>query len=77
MAANEFSELLAKVRSFAWDEKKRSSTIRERGIDFDEVRFVFDRPTIVFRSDRKGEVRYLVFGYLDDVEVAVVLYVPR
>jgi uncharacterized DUF497 family protein len=70
--ANEFSELFAKVRAFGWDNNKRNWTVRERGIDFDEVRFVFDGPTIAYRSDRKGEARYVVFGFLDGVEVAVV-----
>jgi uncharacterized protein len=70
--AEEFSELLAKVRAFGWDADKRDWTVRERGIDFDEVRFVFDGPTLAYRSDRKGEQRYLVFGFLDDREVAIV-----
>jgi uncharacterized DUF497 family protein len=70
--AEEFSELFARVRTFGWDNSKRDRTLRERGIDFDEVRFVFDGPTIVYRSDRKGEVRFVVFGFLDGVELAVV-----
>jgi uncharacterized protein len=70
--AEEFSELFAKVRSFGWDPAKRDETLREREIDFDEVRFVFDGPTIAHRSDRHGEKRYVVFGFLYDVEVAVV-----
>ena len=70
--AEEFRELFAKVRAFGWDDGKRDQTLRERGIDFDEVRFVFDGPTIAYRSDRTGEVRYLVFGFLDGREVAVV-----
>lgn len=70
--AEEFAELFARIRSFGWDNNKRDRVLRERGIDFDEVRFIFDRLTIVYRSDRKGEVRYLVFGFLDGVEVAVI-----
>ncbi len=70
--ADEFSEQFAKVRAFGWDPNKRDWTIRKRGIDFDEVRFVFDGPTLVYRSDRKSEERYLVFGLLDDIELAVV-----
>jgi uncharacterized DUF497 family protein len=68
----EFSELFAKVRAFGWDNDKRDWTIRERGIDFEEVRFVFDGPILTYRSDRRGEARYLVFGFLDNLEVAVV-----
>jgi uncharacterized protein len=70
--ADEFPELFAKIRTFGWDNNKRDWTLRERGIDFDEVRFIFDGPIVVDRSDRKGEVRYVVFGFLDDREVAVV-----
>jgi len=70
--ADEFSEQFAKVRGYGWDNNKRDWTIRERGIDFEEVRLVFDGPTIVHRSDRKGEARYVVLGFLDNVEVAVV-----
>jgi uncharacterized protein (DUF4415 family)/uncharacterized DUF497 family protein len=66
--ADEFSELLAKVRTFAWDSNKRDWTIRERAIDFDEVRSVFDGPILTYRSDRKEEARYLVFGLLDSRE---------
>jgi uncharacterized DUF497 family protein len=50
--ADEFSELFAKVRCFGWDNKKRDRTVRERGIDFEEARFIFEGPTIAFRSDR-------------------------
>jgi uncharacterized DUF497 family protein len=70
--SEEFSQLYAKVRAFGWDNNKRDWTIRERGIDFEEVRFVFDGPTLAYRSDRKGEARYVVFGFLDNREVAVV-----
>ena len=68
----EFEALFAKVRTFGWDNNKRDRTLRELGIDFDEVRFVFDGPTVAYRSDRRGEVRFVVFGFLDDREIAVV-----
>ena len=70
--AEEFSELFAKVRAFGWDNDKRESTLSERGIDFHEVRSVFDGPIIAYRSDRKGETRFVVFGFLDGREVAFV-----
>ena len=44
--AEEFAELFARVRDFDWDPAKRDWTIREREIDFDEVRFIFDGPTV-------------------------------
>jgi hypothetical protein len=64
--------LFAKIRSFGWDNNKRNRVLRERQIDFEEVRFIFDGPTIAYRSDRKGEMRYVVFGFLDGRELAVV-----
>jgi uncharacterized DUF497 family protein len=62
----------SRIREFGWDNPKRDRILRERQIDFDDARTVFDGPTIVRRSDRKGEVRYMVFGFLDDVEVVVI-----
>ena len=67
-----FDTLFAKIRSFGWDNNKRNRVLRERKIDFEEVRFIFDEPTIAYRSDRKGEMRYIVFGLLDGKEIAVV-----
>jgi len=70
--AEEFEELFAKIRTFGWDPAKREIVLRNREIDFEDARFVIDGPTIIRRSDRKGETRYMVFGFLDDVEVVVV-----
>ncbi len=64
--------LFAKVRTFDWDNTKRDRILREREIDFDDVHVVLDGPTLIRRSDRKGEVRYMVFGFLDDVEVVII-----
>ena len=72
MAAENWSELFSHVRGFGWDNNKRDRILRERAIDFDDARFVFDGPTIVRRSDRKGETRYMVFGFLDGVEIVVI-----
>jgi uncharacterized DUF497 family protein len=72
MADEDWNELFSGIRGFGWDNNKRDRTLSEREIDFDDVRFVFDDPTIVRRSDRKGEVRYMVFGFLDGVEVVVI-----
>jgi uncharacterized DUF497 family protein len=45
---------------------------RERHIAFEDAQIVFQGPTTVRRSDQKGEVRYMVFGFLGDVEVVFV-----
>ena len=67
-----WGEEFARVRKFDWDPPKRERNLRERQFDFNDAEFVFDGPIIVRRSDRKGEIRYMVFGFLEDVEVVVV-----
>ena len=68
----DFEKLFAQIQSFGWDNQKRDWVLNERGIDFDELPSFFDGPTIAQRSDRRGEVLYVVFGFLDDLELAVV-----
>ncbi len=68
----DFQRLFAGIRDFDWNPNKRAQTYDERGIDFDDAPIVFQGPTAVRRSDRKGETRYMVFGFLDDVEVVFV-----
>jgi uncharacterized DUF497 family protein len=68
----DFEKLFAHVRAFGWNNEKRDWVLRERGIDFDELPSLFEGSTIVRRSDRRGEVRYMVFGFLDDLEIVVV-----
>jgi uncharacterized protein len=72
MVEDDLHALFAHVRAFDWDPKKRESNLRDKKIDFDDVRRVFDGPMFIRRSDRHGEIRYQVFGYLDDQEVAVI-----
>jgi uncharacterized DUF497 family protein len=42
---------------FEWDHEKRLETVAERGIDFVRAVEVLDRPHLVRRSDRSGEIR--------------------
>jgi uncharacterized DUF497 family protein len=70
--AEDFAALFARVRDFDWDPSKRENNLRRRQIDFHDARFVLNGPTIIRRSDRKGETRYMVFGFLDDVEVVFI-----
>jgi uncharacterized DUF497 family protein len=51
-----------RINTFEWHEKKR---------DFEDVKGIFDGYTFVRRSDRHGEIRYQIFGYVDRREVAV------
>jgi hypothetical protein len=72
MAEEEFLRLLENVRDFDWNPNKREQTFNERHIAFDDAPIVFQGPIMVRRSDRKGELRHMVFGFLDDVEVVFV-----
>lgn len=59
---------------FSWDEEKRHKTLNERGLDFADCSRVFEGPTLEFRDDRKdyGEDRYVCYGFLNEIIVAVV-----
>jgi uncharacterized DUF497 family protein len=70
--AEDFERLFAQVRGYGWDDEKRDRVLRERGIDFEELRFLFEGPTVAVRSDRSGEARYMVCGFLDGRELVVV-----
>jgi uncharacterized protein len=69
---DDFERLLANVRDFDWNPNKRDQVFRDRHIAFEDARIAFKGPITVLRSDRKGEKRYLVFGLLEDVEIAFV-----
>ena len=72
MTEEDFDRLFADIRDFGWDPKKRDSILRDRKIDFDDAREVFNDYTFVRRSDRHGEIRYQVVGYVKSRQVAVV-----
>jgi uncharacterized protein len=72
MAGNEIEKAFARIRSFEWDEKKRIENWRRHKVEFDAARTVISDYALIRRSDRSGEIRYQVFGYIDDREVTVV-----
>lgn len=72
MAGNEIEKAFARIRSFEWDEKKRERNWRTHKVEFKDVGTVFDDYALIRRSDRHGETRYQVYGYIDDREVTVV-----
>lgn len=64
--------LFERVRAFEWHEEKRLANLRIHQIDFEDARRIFDRPLLARRSDRMGELRYMVFGFLDEKKVVVI-----
>ena len=69
--AENLQGLFSRIRDFGWNPKKRESNLRDHKIDFEDVREIFDGYTFIRRSDRHGEIRYQVFGYVEGREVAV------
>jgi uncharacterized DUF497 family protein len=51
-----------------YDPAKRDATLADRGLDFEDARFVFEGTTFEVEDRRRdyGEVRVLCFGTLDD-----------
>lgn len=72
MADENLDGLFAGIRDFEWDKKKRERNWHNHKIDFDNARAVFDDHALIRRSDRSGEVRYQIFGYIDEREVTVI-----
>jgi uncharacterized DUF497 family protein len=55
MKRDEIDDLFAGIRGFSWDPEKRATVLRDRQIDFDDLRFVLVGPTII--SGRIAEAR--------------------
>ena len=72
MDKDDFDALFGSVRDFGWDPEKRESNLREHKIDFEDAREVLSNYTLIRRSDRHGETRYQLFGYVQGREVSVV-----
>lgn len=58
----------------SFDPAKRDRTLAERGLDFADAPKVFSGRSITSLDDRHdyGELRWLTYGWLDAVAVAVV-----
>ena len=69
MPDRDLARLFSGIRAFNWNPKKRDSNLRDHKIDFEDVKGLFDNYTFTRRSDRHGEIRYEVFGYVDNREV--------
>ena len=61
-----------------YDPAKRTKTLAERGLDFEDAVHVFAGATITLEDDRRdyGETRYQTYGWLNERLVALV-WTPR
>ena len=59
---------------FAWSERKRTSSIKDHGLDFVDVPSVFDGFTFTYEDSRfaYGEQRFETLGLLAGVPVSIV-----
>lgn len=58
----------------SYDARKRSKTLEERGLDFEDAVHVFAGPVFDLEDDRRNydETRWLTFGLLNDRMVVLV-----
>ena len=61
-----------------YDPEKRERTLKERGLDFEDAKFVFSGVNLEVEDTREdyGEARIICYGYLAD-RLVVVGYTPR
>ncbi len=63
---------------FDWDKKKRKTNIKKHGIDFSELKEVFEKPmlTRIDNSEDYGEIRWISLGDLDG-KIVVLVYTEK
>jgi uncharacterized DUF497 family protein len=64
--------LFERIRTVEWNEEKAASNRRKHGVDFDEAIEVFYGTSLLRRSDRKNEERWLAIGETEGRVVTVV-----
>lgn len=57
-----------------WDEPKRKRNLKEHGLDFVDVRLVFDGLTFTYEDDRfrYEEQRFVTLGLFEGIPVSIV-----
>jgi uncharacterized protein len=66
------ARLFEHIRAVEWYAEKSASNHRKHGIDFDEATEVFYGTSLLRRSDRDGEERWLAIGETEGRIVTVV-----
>ena len=62
------------MADFEWDPEKELRNLQKHGIDFATASLIWDRPTFQRIDDRRnyGEIRFQVFGTVDNRVITVV-----
>jgi uncharacterized protein len=64
--------LFDRIQTVEWNEEKAASNRRKHGIDFDEAIEIFYGTSLLRRSDRNAEERWLAIGETEGRVVAVI-----
>jgi uncharacterized protein len=64
-------KLFERIRAVEWNEEKAASNRRKHGIDFDEAMEIFYGTSLLRRSDRNKEERWLAIGESEGRVIAV------
>jgi len=64
--------LFERLRAVEWNEEKAASNRHKHGVDFDEAIEVFYGPSLLRRSDRNMEERWIAIGESEGRVIAVV-----
>jgi uncharacterized DUF497 family protein len=65
-------KLFERIRAIEWNEDKAESNLRKHGIDFDEAIEIFYGTSLLRRSDRNAEERWLAIGETEGRVITVV-----
>lgn len=71
--ADDVQNLFAGIGTVEWDAEKAASNRRKHGIDFDDAVEVLYDPSLIVRSDRNNEERWIAIGEMDAGVIAVVV----
>ncbi len=69
---NVVRRLFDRIRAVEWNEEKAASNRHKHGIDFDEAIEIFYGPSLLRRSNRNTEERWLAIGETEGRVVTVV-----
>lgn len=63
--------LFERVRAVEWDEAKAASNLSKHSIDFNDAMEVLAGPSLLRRSDRNKEERWLAIGEMEGRVIAI------